>query len=206
MKPKTFQELRVDFQLPDKHLLFTTRSQHIGSRYPNLFFQGTLLDKIRLRHKNTISNIYPHVQTVFLQQPMENTTAPREKDFQKHDLNDLMIEGNNAIRRLIKAENKREAHLKFMHWAYSTFFPQNTKAQKTSFKNKCPKCGTNKPTLKHCWWECKPIQRYWTEIINYVKQVTRQKLTKDPHLCLLNILPTTTPETHETNKRIGEWT
>lgn len=57
----------------------------------------------------------------------------------------------------------------------------------TGKDNTCPKFKQGKLSLKHCLWSCKLIKKFWDQVLEYINNITNQRLDTDPLMCLFNI-------------------
>lgn len=53
----------------------------------------------------------------------------------------------------------------------------------------CIKCGEEKGTLFHCFWECREIKAFWVIIMQTVKDIITKTLPLDPSFIILGLYP-----------------
>ena len=51
----------------------------------------------------------------------------------------------------------------------------------------CWRCGREKGTLVHIWWQCSHIAQYWEKVIRLIRQITDTSLTLNVATCLLHV-------------------
>lgn len=164
------------------------------------------------RKTYSLSNIYPH-QSAFLN-PIEKTNLIKwNQDFPKPDMITHLLERYTNIKRIMASKDWRETHYKVLHRANSTVWYPDTTHRNRKTPSRCPKCQQENFTLIHCFWTCTTIQRFWTDTMAYIKEVTKLEIQQDPHLCILNIHPKRQNYKHRTKQtsstssyHTNEWT
>lgn len=166
-QPKTFSKLQEEFDLPKTHKFHYDQMTSYWKQthlQPTQLFTPTFIDRLIDLKYFSISQIYPMLQMQFLK-PLEATpVANWLKDIPEIESVDNLLKGHQHIMGCLTSENAKETQLKILHRAYSTYLrdPSATPEQKPS--NKCPKCGTPRPTLFHLIWQCQYIQVFWKDV------------------------------------------
>ena len=70
------------------------------------------------------------------------------------------------------------------HW-YNT--PAKMHGWNPQIADSCWRCGSEKGTLVHIWWQCSYIARYWGKVIRLIRQITDTGLTLNAAACLLHV-------------------
>lgn len=122
---KTFKELQTHCNLPGEHLFQYMQIQAYckGQKWqPSLSFMTFFIDALLNQNKNSISNIYPHIQSLFLPTIEDITIKNRNNDLPLNGLTDLILDRYLKMNKLTIAETWKKTQYKILHRGYSTGF------------------------------------------------------------------------------------
>lgn len=154
-KPKSFNELQLEYQLPDSHYIHFHQIMSYWKQCklpPHQIFASSFLDQVASSRRYAISHLYPKLQMLFLKSIDSSLVAQWLKDFPEIQSVEELLTGYAAIARTTPSEVWRETQFKILHRAYSTYLHPATNSTTTFVSEErviCPKCYRQSPLLAH---------------------------------------------------------
>lgn len=84
----------------------------------------------------------------------------------------------------ISASNQETSYKVLTNWYFT---PARLHAWYPGTSEVCWRCGAEKGTMMHIWWECSHIRNFWDEVCSRIHAITETELELSPECCLLHV-------------------
>uniref|UniRef100_A0A803J6W9 Reverse transcriptase zinc-binding domain-containing protein n=1 Tax=Xenopus tropicalis TaxID=8364 RepID=A0A803J6W9_XENTR len=193
-----FQTLKNNFNLPNRMLFRYLQLRHAVHSQ----FQGTTLQTTPSRieeqahncpHAKALSRSYAHLALAndTLLNKLYNKWLIDIPDMNKEQWKETL----DSIFDYIVASRDRLIQYKFLHRAYIT--PKVLAKISPSQVDECPRCHQSPADFIHMVWTCNKIASFWTEVADYISDLTSAPTTATPSGMLLNQITDLAPTTAE---------
>lgn len=187
----SFDMLRRKFNIQRKYFFkYLQLRSYIGTKQSNLWKppKSKLEEMISENSfkRGAISQLYK----LLLSHSPDNSTLKLEawkKDLQINvSLDEWELACSKAHKQTINSR-LRLLQYKWLMRVYVT--PVKLNQYNPNIPDICTKCGEEKGTLFHCFWECREIRTFWGAIKQTVKDIISKDLPLEPSFIILGLYP-----------------